>query len=279
MSVTAPTFSVVIPVYNLERYVMEAIQSALSQTRPADEVIVVDDGSTDNSPEVIASFADRIKSIMQENSGVSVTRNKGIEAASGDWICFLDGDDRWKAHHLETVEKAIKDNPDAGMVFSDAIVIGENGKEIKKKLSPDPGPDPFVSLLLRNTITTSACCVKKRIIEKNGGFLKSLKGMEDWDLWLRIAREHEVAHIPQITIDYRKQEMSLVHTRGRGKGMREDNLFVVSRAAALDPKLPMPVLRKARANCYLESAVRLTATWKARSGSWRAETLPKQGES
>ena len=104
--------SVVIPAYNAEQHIGRAIDSVLAQTRPADEIIVIDDGSTDATAEVIRSFGDRVTLIQQKNAGVSVARNTGIEAATGDWIAFLDADDEWLPEKLKRQAEHLSRNPD-----------------------------------------------------------------------------------------------------------------------------------------------------------------------
>ncbi|MHC5141971.1 MAG: glycosyltransferase family 2 protein, partial [Planctomycetota bacterium] len=104
--------SVVIPAYNAEKHIARAIESVLAQTRPADEVIVIDDGSSDATAEVVRSFGDKVIFIQQENAGASVARNAGIEAATSDWIAFLDADDEWLPNKLQLQVEHFKRNPD-----------------------------------------------------------------------------------------------------------------------------------------------------------------------
>lgn len=250
-------FSVVIPAYNCARWVGEAVLSALREGRDDVELIVVDDGSTDDTWEALAPFRDRARLFKQENAGVAAARNRGIAEATGLWIAFLDADDRFRPGHLERLARAIAANPEAGLIYADAMVIDGEGREIKQKISPGPGNDPFLNLLLKNSITTSAAAVRRACLDQVGGFYPGLKGPEDWDLWLRLAQSFPVIHVPEVSVDYRRQAGGLVHTRGLA--MREDNLKVIERAASLRPGLPGGALRQARANCFLESAVRLAA--------------------
>jgi glycosyltransferase involved in cell wall biosynthesis len=104
--------SAVIPAYNAEKHIARAIDSVLAQTRPADEIIVVDDGSIDKTPDVVRSFGDKVIFIQQENAGASAARNTGINAASGDWIAFLDADDEWLPSRLELQFKHLNNYPD-----------------------------------------------------------------------------------------------------------------------------------------------------------------------
>ncbi len=105
------TVSVVIPAYNAAKYIGRAIDSVLAQTRPADEIIVVDDGSTDNTADVAHGYGDKIRFIRQENAGASVARNTGIEAATSEWIAFLDADDEWLPQKLQLQTEHLRRNP------------------------------------------------------------------------------------------------------------------------------------------------------------------------
>ena len=250
-----PFFSVVIPAYNQGRWAREAVESALNQGRRDVEVIAVNDGSTDNTGAVLAEYADRVKIIVQPNSGVSAARNRGIAEARGEWIAFLDADDRYRPGHLDRLFQAIQSCPEAGLVYADAMYIDEEGREVKAKRSPPLGENQFRSLLLNNAVTASASAAKKSALDRAGGFPPQLKAGEDWDLWLRIARNHRLVHVPAISIDYRWQRRGAIHTLGTR--IRDDNLQTVARAAGWDPSLPPALLRKARANCYLASAIRL----------------------
>lgn len=252
----AVSFSVVIPAYNQSRWLGEAIASALAQDPPPMQVIVVDDGSTDDTDAVISPFRDRIELIRQENQGVAVARNRGMERASGQWIAFLDGDDRWRSGHLETLARAALENPDAGLIFTGAVVIDREGRELKKKPGR-LGSDPFESLLLENTVTTSSAAVNRSCLESTGMFLPGLFGPEDWDLWLRIAHNHKVVHVAAITVDYRRHPQGAVGSLGLK--FRDNTLLVMDRAAALHPGISSRTMARARANRYLESAVRMFA--------------------
>lgn len=125
----APLVSVIIPVYNYDRYLGEAIESVLSQTHQHLEVIVVDDGSTDQSGEVARSFADRgVRYCHQDHAGIGPTRNKGVELAQGDFLAFLDADDRWPLEKIERQLRAFEVDPALEMVFGQALQL-QNGPE------------------------------------------------------------------------------------------------------------------------------------------------------
>jgi len=126
-----PTISVIIPVYNREQYVAEAIRSVLAQTHPATEIWVIDDGSTDNSAAVIQAFGDTVRYYRQPNGGAAAARNQGVELATGDFLAFLDSDDRWLPHKLALQLAEFEQNPDLAMAFG----------HVRQFCSPDLPPD------------------------------------------------------------------------------------------------------------------------------------------
>lgn len=124
-----PRISVVIAHYNYGEYVGDAIESVLAQSRPAHEIIVVDDGSTDNSAQVLDRYKDLITLYRQDNAGVSSARNTGIRHASGEWIALLDSDDMWEPDLLATYARATRDYPQAGMIAMGRRIISADGKK------------------------------------------------------------------------------------------------------------------------------------------------------
>lgn len=248
-------FSAVVPAYNAGRFIHDAVSSILSQDLPASEVIVVNDGSSDNTMEVLATFGDKIKVIDIENSGPSTARNLGINAASCEWIAFLDADDRWRQNHLGEIAKVIRRNQSVTMLYTDANMIDEEGRVMKRYSVTRPGDDPFRTFLVTHSIPTPSVVVKKSALIEIGGFLEGLRSGQDWDVWLRLSRAGVVVHVPQITVEVRKNPAGTILSRGLP--IRDDSLFVLSRASALDPDLPESLLCRARAQCYMDSAVRM----------------------
>src|SRR5689334_19281127 len=129
--------SVVIPAYNYGRYLGRAIDSALAQTRPVDEIIVVDDGSTDNTREVAESFGERIIYVYQKNKGLSAARNTGIRKATGDWVAFLDADDWWHPDKIKRQLEAASKDPEIGLVYTASWVVTPEGDKTPTTLA-DP---------------------------------------------------------------------------------------------------------------------------------------------
>jgi glycosyltransferase involved in cell wall biosynthesis len=200
-----PTISVVIPVYNGAKTIRETIESVLAQTFSDIEVIVVDDGSTDRTVEVVNSIADdRIRLFSYPNGGQAASRNRGMARAWGDYYAYIDADDLWTPDKLERQLQALQDNPKAGVAYSWVDYVNEKGKYIRSggRLQVD-GP-AYGHLLLTDFLENgSNPLVRQAAIEKVGTFEESLPPSEDWDLWLRLAAEYEYACVPAVQILYR----------------------------------------------------------------------------
>jgi glycosyltransferase involved in cell wall biosynthesis len=169
--------SVVIPAYNAERVLARAIRSALAQTLRPLEIIVVDDGSTDGTYDVAASFGPEVTVFRQKNTGPSGARNFGIENAKGEWIAFLDSDDQWKPNKLEA-QLPLLSKPSVALVHSRP---GMHDGEVL------PDQFTFETLWKRNYIFTSTAIIRRSVINSVGGFHTGLMTSEDYHLWLRVA--------------------------------------------------------------------------------------------
>lgn len=187
--------SVIIPLYNKEKSINRAVNSVLKQTAFFDELIIVDDGSTDASLDVVKQFDDsRIKVISQKNQGVSSARNTAIKVACSDYLCFLDADDEWCPNFLEQIIGLIKLNDKAGIYCARYAEVDEHGKQfIGNLVNISPNfygqlADFFLSYKEnRSLICSSNTCLKKEYLEQIGGFRKEAKLGEDIFVWLSIA--------------------------------------------------------------------------------------------
>ena len=194
-------FSVIIPLYNKEREIKRAVISVLAQTVKDFELIIINDGSTDNGPAMVQEINDpRIKLISQENRGVSAARNRGIAEAKNELISFLDADDEWTADYLETIRRLRKKFPDAGLYATNYQFKKPQGYFKLPKIKAIPAspwegliPDYFKSAYLgQPPVFTSATTVPKQILRIVGNFKEGEVLGEDIDLWARIALEHPV---------------------------------------------------------------------------------------
>ena len=192
-------FSVIIPLYNKEKEIKNTIEGILNQTYKADEIIVVDDGSTDNSAFIIEEyFEDKVKLIKQKNQGVSVARNRGIKEAKNEYLCFIDADDLWERDFLEEMSKLIQDFPDAIVYSTSHKMIDENGNIIYSKVSLPKNfrgyLDNFIKIFKDNygIINSSSVCIRKSVKpifpigEKKGG---------DICLWIELSLKGKFAFI------------------------------------------------------------------------------------
>ena len=211
-----PLVSVIIPNYNYGRYLPETIDSVLAQTYPNIEIIVVDDGSTDDSVEVLKSYGDKIKWFEQTNQGVAKARNRAFAESAGDFIAFLDSDDVWMPRKLEEQLKMF-DNGEIGLVhcgYSD--FDGKN--TLCEYLQGLSGRVADEMLLYKRPVILgngSGAVITRKAFEKVGGFDSSVVPAEDWEFFYQVARRYKVAFVPEILLEYRKHETNAHLNVGR----------------------------------------------------------------
>ncbi len=181
-----PLISVIIPIYNRPAQILRSVNSVLDQKYDNFECIVVDDGSTDETPSVLRSFGEKIKVITIGNKGVSAARNIGVEKSSGDLIAFLDSDDEWKPLKLKKQTEHLLKNS-WQITQTDEIWIRNGSFLNKKKKHTKPEGDIFQKSLELCCVTPSAVLMEKTLFEKYGGFDESLPACEDFDLWIRMS--------------------------------------------------------------------------------------------
>ena len=196
--------SVVIPLYNKEREVARAIRSVVEQKYVPFETIIVDDGSSDRSAAVAEKFvSDSVRLIRQSNAGVSAARNRGTEAASGDFVAFLDADDWWEPGFLEEITALIREFPGCG-IYSTAFRIVRNGHCFPARQPEQRGiiTDYFEQAMTRYICLPSTSCLPRRLLIETGGFPLGMKLGEDLYLWTKIAAHHPVCVSPLPLVNY-----------------------------------------------------------------------------
>ena len=214
-------FSVVIPLYNKEHYIEATIQSVLNQTCQDFEVLVVDDGSKDNSLALARKFeSDRVRIIPQENQGVSVARNTGILNARGEFICFLDADDEWRPDYLGTIDELTVRYPESSIFVTAYAVNMGNGKiNYSTRLEPETGCLPSYWLTLAkgyDFVWTSATTMRRDILMEAGLFKPGEKIGQDLDMWARVACINpRVAYSGHICVNYNRAAEANARTRVR----------------------------------------------------------------
>lgn len=201
-----PFFSVIVPLYNKERYVVRALKSIVAQREDDFEVIVIDDGSTDEGLSRARSISDlRIKIFSQENRGVAAARNEGVSLASGRWIAFLDADDLWGQDHLVELRRLVTRFPDAGLVGASPQEVAEGG-DIEFVQNSSPGSLRRINYFEEaaidiGVINTSSIAVNRAVFDVLGGFSDHRYG-EDLEYWARVALEYPVAKSDRCTVVY-----------------------------------------------------------------------------
>jgi len=203
--------SVIIPAYNAARYIAKAIESCLSQTYAPHEIIVVDDASTDGTAEIAESFPAPVHVIrLAENMGVSVARNRGVLASTGDWLAFLDADDWFLPQKLEQQRRCALENNQAVLIYTGFRVMNLDGSEYDGKLLQPM--ELFPRFRFRCVIHLDTVLLRREAFDAVGGFDPALRVTEDWDLWLRLADRYSVALFAPLTeqlVVYRKIAGSL----------------------------------------------------------------------
>jgi len=193
------TIAVVIPTYNRAGYLVTAIDSALAQSRAPDEIVVVDDGSTDDTAAVVARYGPKIRYVRKDNGGEASARNRGVREAGATWIAFLDSDDAWEPEALERLEAAARSYPDAGLIAMRARVLSADGARTRRiygKKSPGPRFSTR-SLLWGDAGGVQMPMVRRALILAAGGFDESLPSATDCDLWLRLSFTTGMVAIPE----------------------------------------------------------------------------------
>jgi glycosyltransferase involved in cell wall biosynthesis len=246
-----PQVSVVIPAYNVARFVAEAIRSALAQRAVSLEVIVVDDGSTDRTRAVLEGFAanPRVSLIFQDNLGPSGSRNTALAAARGTYVGFLDADDLWEPSKAEKHVALMESAPGLDVSYSWWRTIDEASRETGRLNTVPPdrvrGGLTFRGLVIENfTGTASTLFCRRKALERVGGFEPSLRSNVDLDLLLRLAalRPNNIALVPEILTSYRKRADQITTDWSR---MRTNLEVVLARATAAAPQEVERVRREA----------------------------------
>ena len=202
-----PKVSVLIPTYNQARYVSEAIESALVQTYSDYEIVVVDDGSTDGTGAVAEAYIPRVRVIHQENRGESGARNAGLQATSGEYIAFLDGDDVYLPDKLERQVNVLGTHQEVGVAYSDVYLWDTTaGQSQALRLFPGqgaPSGNVLERLVRGNLLTIHAALVRRECLETVGFFDETIHTFPDWELWLRLAANYEFFYLPGPVARYR----------------------------------------------------------------------------
>jgi glycosyltransferase involved in cell wall biosynthesis len=207
---TRPLVSINIPTFNGEKWIREIVESALAQTYSPIEIVVVDDGSIDETRAILASFGNQIRVIANDvNHGLSAARNSAIEASKGDYIALLDHDDIWHPQKLEKQMALFKENPNLGLVFCDSFYEKVNQERWRSfQVNPPYRGKVFHKLLQHNFILCLTAVIPRPILVETGGFQSHLRFAEDYDLFLKIAENYEVDFVDEPLATYRVHDQN-----------------------------------------------------------------------
>jgi len=216
MSERGDLVSVVMPAFNVGWCVGRAVDSVLAQTLRECELVVVDDGSTDDTAAVLARYGEAVRVIRQVNAGMSAARNAGIRAARGNLLAFLDADDWWHSDKLARQVTLMRERPELGFCSTAARVVNPEGRLLNVWQCPDTSDDMLRTLFAENAAIAGGCSavmVRRELLDRVGLFDESLRGFEDPDLWIRLAAVSGYACIDEPLVEILRREHSVSRNR------------------------------------------------------------------
>lgn len=253
-----PLVSVIIPAYNAQAFIDKTLASVLAQTYRNLEILVVDDGSSDRTVEIVQKFAakdQRIRLLQQPNAGVAAARNLGMKSAQGEFIAPIDADDIWYPENIALQVQVMQQaGAKVGLVYSWSVDIDESGRPTGGFRATEITGEIYTTLVAHNFIgNASATMMRRSCLEQVGGYDPELRaqnaqGCEDWDLYLRIAEHYEFQVVPQFLIGYRKigNSMSCDY-----RTMAKSHELVMAAVRRRVPGIPMYLFKLSNSNLYM----------------------------
>jgi len=227
-----PKVSVIIPSYNHVQYIRQCVDSVLAQTYQDIEIIVVDDGSTDGTVEILREYDDRIVLIEQTNRGTQAARNAAIRASSGEFIALLDSDDEWLPGKLQRQMPVLVEHPEIGMAYGQAYTIDEQGVRLNsgRAFGAPVSESAFEDILVLNPVPALTAVVRRSCLNDVGLFDESFIGAADWDLWLRIAHRWSIVCVEEPLALYRVHDSNTTKLLYKTRQIYEEHQRVLARA-------------------------------------------------
>lgn len=262
-----PLVSVIMPAYNAAATIADSVRSVFEQTMADWELLVVDDGGTDATAEVLATFSDpRVRVFHQENQGQAAARNNAIRRCRGRYVAFLDADDQWLPDKLALQVRAFEESADPrlGMIHTGQLCFRNDDARpfVERVEDPFGVEDPFLRLLVEDRIGMATVMLRREVLDEVGFFDESLHGSEDWDLWIRVAERFSVLKLEQPLALYRMPE----DTPERNFSRRHADCWrVIERHALSRPDVPRRIQNMARWNHH-----RTVTGYRLARGEWRA---------
>jgi glycosyltransferase involved in cell wall biosynthesis len=254
-----PLVSVVIATYNMAQYLQKAVDSVLAQTWENLELIVVDDGSTDDTAQVMKAFKDnaRVRYLPTENQGQPRAKNTGISSAKGEFIAFCDADDLWSPKKL-AIQMPCFQNPKVGVVYSEVSYIDKNGTALEKEIPYERHSGHVTEhLVIKNFVPFGTAVIRQACVKKNGAFDVDLPMGIDWDLWLRYSMDWHFHYAPEVTYIYRiwPGQMSKNY-----RGRYENAFRILSKFIAANPgAIPAKLKARAWSDMYLSRGMNVAS--------------------
>ena len=253
-----PLVSVVIPAYNAASFITRTIESVIEQTYRELEILIVDDGSCDRTPQIVQAYAQkdaRVKLLQQANAGVAAARNFGIRAAKGEFVAPIDADDVWHPKAMTKImAEFLAGSPDLGVVYTWSADIDEHNQQTGGFHAAEVDGDVYKTLICHNFLgNASSTVIRKTCLDKVGGYDRQLKakgaqGCEDWDLYLRLAEQYKFGVVPEFLVGYRKVLGSM---SGDFRQMAKSQRIMLDAVQQKHPEIPSFLYRLSRSSFYL----------------------------
>ncbi|KPQ30448.1 MAG: Glycosyltransferases involved in cell wall biogenesis [Marinobacter excellens HL-55] len=208
MSDNQPLVSVITPTYNRADFIREAVESVLAQSYPHFEFLIVDDGSTDNTSEVLEPYLkdERVRLFWQENQGQSVARNVALAQARGEFVCFLDSDNYWPTDKLEAQVRLFKEYPETDVLYGDNVIINEQGDEVSRDNMSRYSGRIARHMIKDNCVAMNTTMARRHCFDELGGMSGKRRVADDYDLWLRFSAKYQFRYEPEYWAWYRVME-------------------------------------------------------------------------
>jgi len=252
-----PQVSVIIPTYNSAQYLKQAVDSVLAQTYRDFEILVVDDGSTDDTENLMKGYGAPVRYIRQSNGGVAKARNRGIEESRGEYVAFLDADDTWLPNKLARQMTALRESPQYHVSYSAFILVGPDLKPLSTSYSKRCGT-VLEDLLLRGNVVGSICTIvcERSLLSITGGFDPTLSQCADWDLSVRLAALSDFLYIDEPLVTYRQHGTNMSHNVPL---LEKDSIRVLEKGYEMN-ELPQ-YLRAKRAKAFARNYMVLAGSY------------------
>lgn len=262
--------SVVIPLYNKEPYILRAIQSVLNQTHSDFELIVVDDGSTDGSADVVQSISDpRVRLVLQPNGGVSRARNRGVKETRSEWVAFLDADDEYEPQFLEKIVKFIRSHSADNLSIVGANYYTGRGLKVSQDLPQKDGVYDYFQLFRnqRSPNNSSTTAVNKQKFLEVGEFPEGVKQFEDWTMWFKLAFAGEFGFISTPLGIYHEIEGSVARSKRPPVEFYSDAMVLMNTICNGDERCALTAARRRNVHRCLNELLVNTAGFLAHDGA------------